>query len=58
MAKKTYVSPSMMLLAADPGADLVPYSPNSKEAADELAKPGRFDEFGGVEDFEGYESPW
>lgn len=43
MAKKTYVSPGIMLLAADPGTDLVPYSP--KDHSDELAKPGQLDDF-------------
>lgn len=54
MAKKTYVSPGIMLLAADPGTDLVPYSPNEHD--DELAKPGDFDDF--EDDDEAYRSLW
>lgn len=42
MAKKNYVSPVSILLAADPGTDLVPYSPNEHD--DELAKPGQLDD--------------
>ena len=54
MAKKTYVSPSMMLLSAgDPGGEFAPFSPG--EHSGELAKPGYFDE---LEDLENSESPW
>lgn len=55
MAKKTYVSPSMMLLAAqgDPGAGTgSPYNPNTDPSLG--AKPGDLD----FEDFEYSESPW
>ncbi|MFQ7113468.1 hypothetical protein [Hallella bergensis] len=54
MAKKTYVSPSMMLLTAgDPGGEFVPFS--KEDHSGELAKPGYFDE---LEDLENSESPW
>lgn len=57
MAKKTYVSPGIMLLQAggDPGAggDL-PYA--STPHNDELAKPGDFDDF--EDDDESYRSLW
>lgn len=56
MAKKTYVSPGIMLLqtGGGPGADLTPWSPN--EHNDELAKPGQFDDFD--DDDEAYRTLW
>ncbi|ERT57011.1 hypothetical protein HMPREF1254_1835 [Prevotella sp. BV3P1] len=58
MAKKTYLSPSMMLLqtgGGDPGTggDL-PYASTPHD--DELAKPGYFDDF--EDDDEAYRTLW
>lgn len=58
MAKKTYLSPGIMLLeigGGDPGAggDL-PYASTPHD--DELAKPGDFDDF--EDDDESYRSLW
>ncbi len=50
MAKKTYVSPGIMLLAAnggDPGAGTSPYDPKTDPSLG--AKRGQFDDF---EDFD------
>lgn len=51
MAKKTYVSPRIMLLAAgDPGGDFGKYSPNDDSSLD--AKRGQFDDFDDFDDDE------
>ena len=52
MAKKTYVSPGIMLLAAnggDPGTGPIF---KASEHKDELAKPGQFDDFDDFDDDE------
>ena len=53
MAKKTYVSPGIMLLAAnggDPGTGgNLPFASENHEG--ELAKPGQFDDFDDDEDY-------
>ena len=57
MAKKTYVSPGIMLLQAggDPGAGgNLPYASTPHD--DELAKPGDFDDF--EDDDEAYRTLW
>lgn len=58
MAKKTYVSPGIMLLqtGGDGGADTggLPYA--STPHPDELAKPGQFDDFD--DDDEAYRTLW
>ena len=55
MAKKTYLSPGIMLLAAnggDPGATSVPYNPDNDPSLG--AEPEDLD----FEDFGYSESPW
>ena len=57
MAKKTYVSPGIMLLAAnggDPGATSGPYDPNNDPS---LGKRGQFDDFEEFNDDE-FTSQW
>ncbi len=54
MAKKTYVSPGIMLLAADPGTDLKPFS--DQDNSEYLSKPGEFDDF--EDDDEAYRTLW
>lgn len=53
MAKKTYVSPGIMLLAAiggDPGAETSRYNPGKDPSVG--AKPGQFDDFDDFNDDE------
>lgn len=53
MAKKTYVSPGIMLLAAnggDPGAATSPYDPGKDPSLG--AKRGQFDDFDDFDDDE------
>ena len=56
MAKKTYVSPGIMLLQAggDPGATSGPYDPNNDPS---LGKRGQFDDFEEFNDDE-FTSQW
>lgn len=58
MAKKTYLSPGIMLLAAnggDPGATSVPYNPGKDPSLD--AKRGQLDDFEDFNDDE-FTSQW
>lgn len=53
MAKKTYVSPGIMLLAApggDPGGETSPYDPGKDPSLG--AKRGQFDDFDDFDDDE------
>lgn len=52
MAKKTYVSPGIMLLAANGGGPGTGDLFKPSEHKDELAKPGQFDDFDDFDDDE------
>lgn len=51
MAKKTYVSPGIMLLAADGGDTGTGPIFKASQHEGELAKPGQFDDFDDDEDY-------